>query len=88
MYHKKFDEVIQVSPSYAKMDIKIRQENVKSKFNLDWIYKRIELINEEQYEKIYGHSLGGKNLHGDKLSATGKTKIANSTVLNDNKSRF
>lgn len=46
MYHKKFDQVILVSPSYAKMDIKVRQENVKSKFNLDWIFQRIESINQ------------------------------------------
>lgn len=61
---------------------------MKSKFSLDWIFERIEAINTKQHEKIYGHSLGGRKLPNDKLTATGGKVISSSTVLKDEKSRF
>jgi len=47
MYHKKFDEVVLVSPSYAKMGIKIKEENTTSKFSLDWLFGRLDAINDK-----------------------------------------
>jgi hypothetical protein len=47
MYHQKFDEVILISPSYAKMGIHLKEENTSSKFSLDWIFDRFESINDK-----------------------------------------
>jgi hypothetical protein len=47
MYFKKFDDVFIVSPSHAKMGIKVRNENTTQRFSLDWIFKHIDKINEE-----------------------------------------
>ena len=47
MYHKKFDDVLLVSPSHAKMGVKVKMENVTSQFSLDWLFDRFEKINEE-----------------------------------------
>lgn len=88
MYHKKFDEVLLVSPSHAKMDIKVKKSNVTAKFSLDWIFHKIGEINEKQQDAIFGHSLGGKKLPNDKLTATGKHKVQSAHVLNDKGSRF
>lgn len=87
MYHKKFDEVLLISPSYAKMGLKIKEENVRSKFSIEWIFEKIQAINEKQMEKVYGHSMGGKKLKEDKLTSVGRVKKSGA-VLNDNKSRF
>lgn len=88
MYYKKFDEVVLVSPSYAKMGIKIKEENVRTKFSLDWIFQRLDTFNQKQSEKVYGHNLGGKKLPQDKLSnVTGRT-VKQQVVLKDENSRF
>lgn len=47
MYHHKFDHVLLVSPSYAKMGVSVKPQNSTTKFNLDWIFNRIDDINEE-----------------------------------------
>jgi ABC-type multidrug transport system ATPase subunit len=47
MYHRKFDEVLLVSPSHTKMDIPVKKSNVTSKFSLNWLFKKIEEINEK-----------------------------------------
>lgn len=47
MYYKKFDEVLLVSPSHTKMDLKIKKSNVSAKFSLDWVFNKIGEINEK-----------------------------------------
>jgi hypothetical protein len=44
------------------MGLDVKDENVRSKFNLDWIFERIESINSKQMMKIFGNSKGGKKL--------------------------
>jgi septin family protein len=57
MYYKKFDHVILVSPSHAKMDLKLKKENVASSFSLDWLFKKIDEINEKQLENVFGKKM-------------------------------
>jgi hypothetical protein len=47
MYHRKFDDVIIISPSHAKMGIKVKPENTTARFSLDWLFAKFERINEE-----------------------------------------
>lgn len=86
MYYRKFDDVFLISPSHAKMGIKIKPENTKAQFSLDWLFKKFDEINEEQLKTIFG------NVHDrsvkTKKSATGKSTLAGGTVLNDNRSRY
>lgn len=46
MYKGKFDEVIIVSPSYAKMDIDIDPKYASPVFSLDWIFDHIREFSE------------------------------------------
>ena len=61
MYYKKFDDVFLVSPSHAKTGLKIKQENCTLRFSLDWIFKHIDKINEEQMDEIFGSKLKRTN---------------------------
>lgn len=88
MYNKKFDDILLVSPSYSKMDLNIPHENSSTRFSLDWIFDKLDMINEDQQEKIYGHAYGGRRLANDKMSATGKKQITNTAVMADQRSRF
>lgn len=54
MYYKKFDDVFIISPSHAKMGLKVKNENTTAKFSLDWLFKKIDKINEEQMDEIFG----------------------------------
>lgn len=47
MYYKKFDDVFLISPSHAKMGLKMKPENTTQRFSLDWLFKKFDLINEE-----------------------------------------
>lgn len=47
MYYRKFDDVFMVSPSHAKMGIKVKQDNTTSTFSLDWLFKKFHDINEQ-----------------------------------------
>ena len=57
MYYKKFDEVLMVSPSHAKMDVHIKEENVTGKFSLEWLFEKFDKINEKQLDRVFGHRL-------------------------------
>ena len=78
--------MIMVSPSYAKMGLDLKQDNCQTRFSLGWIFKRIEEINGEQHEKIYGHSKGGGQVPGDKV--INGVQITNTALVNDPRSRF
>jgi hypothetical protein len=54
MYYKKFDDVFVVSPSHAKMGLKIKTDNTTQRFSLDWLFKKFDTINEEQMNDIFG----------------------------------
>ena len=41
MYAGKFEEVLMISPSYAKMGLELKDDNVRTKFSLDWIFDRL-----------------------------------------------
>lgn len=47
MYNKKFDDVFIVSPSHSKMGIKTKKDHTTASFSLDWIFEKIDEINEE-----------------------------------------
>ena len=85
MYHHKFDEVLLVSPSHAKMGIKVKVENTTSKFSLDWIFDRFNKINEKQLNEVFGNKL--KSAVRKNKSETGKL-LGPGMVMNDNRSRF
>jgi hypothetical protein len=70
MYYRKFDDVLLVSPSHAKMGISVKKDNIESKFSLDWLFEKFDKINEEQMNKVFGHRL--KMTVKDVKSATGK----------------
>lgn len=53
MYYKKFDKIFVVTPSLAKTGIKIPKENGTTEFSLDWVKKKIDECNKEQYKKMY-----------------------------------
>jgi len=46
MYHKKFDDIFVISPSHAKMGLKIRPENTTAHFSLNWLFDKFYTINE------------------------------------------
>jgi hypothetical protein len=46
MYYRKFDDILLISPSHAKMGVKIKQDNITARFSLDWLFKKFEEINE------------------------------------------
>lgn len=48
LYRKRFDYVYLVSPSYAKMGIKIPDSHMTGTFDLPWVFERIALVNEKQ----------------------------------------
>ena len=50
MYADKFDHTFIVSPSYAKMGLELddEQDNATTHFSLEWIFDRIDMVNEEQ----------------------------------------
>ncbi len=54
MYYRKFDEVIMVSPSHAKMGIKVKPDNCTTRFSLDWLFAKFESINQEQLHTVFG----------------------------------
>jgi len=85
MYHRKFDDVLLVSPSHAKMGIRVKQENVTPKFDLDWIFDKFDKINRDQLDVVFGHKL--KHSLEEKKDSTGRV-IGPGTLLNDNKSRW
>lgn len=88
MYSEKFNEILLVSPSYAKMDLNVRAESATTRFSLDWIFDKLEVINEDQQQKMFGHSFGGRRLANDKRSATGATQLTNTALMGDQRSRF
>ena len=51
MYAGKFDYVFIVSPSYAKMRLRIKKSRLAADYSLDWIYDKIDKINEIQFLK-------------------------------------
>lgn len=53
MYYKKFDKIFVVTPSLAKTGIKIPKENGTTEFSLDWVKKKIDECNKDQYKKMY-----------------------------------
>ena len=55
MYHKKFDDVFLISPSAGKMGLKTKVDRQRTDFSLDWIFKQIEEINQEQAERCFGY---------------------------------
>lgn len=84
MYHKKFDDVFIISPSHAKMGIKTKKDNTNAQFNLDWIFNKIEEINDDQINEVFGNHLAvsakeKKNLQGKPMS---------DAYVNDSRSRF
>lgn len=85
MYYRKFDDVLLVSPSHAKMGLKVKNENTSAHFDLDWIFSKFDKINEDQLNKVFGHRL--KSSTKDKKSITGKL-IGGRMTLNDGRTRF
>lgn len=57
MYSRKFDDVIIVSPSHAKMGIKVNKDNVTSRFSLDWLFSKFDDLNEKQMDEVFGNRL-------------------------------
>lgn len=49
MYRGKFDYIFVVSPSHSKMglDNMVKRENRTEEFSLEWIFKRIEHVNDK-----------------------------------------
>lgn len=88
MYKQKFDYILLVSPSHAKMGLKVDKKYVTDKFSLDWIYNNFSTINEKQTDKIFGHRMGGKKLVKNYKDATGKQISGKTFVLNDSGNRF
>lgn len=51
MYYKKFDEIFIISPSFSKMDVKVKPGNHTQQFSLDWIYGKVDEVNRRQQIK-------------------------------------
>lgn len=49
LYSGLFDKVLILSPSFAKMNVKVPIEDTRQVYDLEWIFKAIEKINEDQY---------------------------------------
>jgi uridine kinase len=85
MYYRKFDDVLLVSPSHAKMGVKVKNENTTANFDLDWIFEKLEKLNQDQLQNVFGHKL--KLTAKDRKSDTGKL-LGPTTVLGDQRSRW
>ena len=49
MYTGKFTHVFVVSPSAHKMELeKLKEENINDSFDLDWIFDKIDQVNNEE----------------------------------------
>lgn len=86
MYHRKFDNVLIVSPSHAKMGISVKKDHITDTFSLDWIFKHFVKFNEEQEERVFGKR-AARTIKGQK-PVPGKTALSNEPVMNDARSRF
>jgi ABC-type molybdenum transport system ATPase subunit/photorepair protein PhrA len=86
MYYRKFDDVFIVSPSHAKMGLKVRKENSTAQFSLDWIFGKFAEINEKQLDRVFGSKL--KRSSKDKKSANETRTLASGVLMNDGRSRF
>lgn len=56
MYKDKFNRTLLISPSHEKfgLDKEIVAEDRTASFSLDWIFAKLEEINEEQTNLLYG----------------------------------
>lgn len=80
MYYRKFDDIFIVSPSHAKMGLKVKQDNTTAKFSLDWLFNKFAKINEDQLERVFGNRPGQTNR--DKKTASGMT-LSSGMMMND-----
>jgi hypothetical protein len=46
-YFQKFDDVLIMSPSATKMEIKVKKENMSQTFDLRWIDEKLMEINQK-----------------------------------------
>lgn len=83
MYHRKFDDVLMVSPSHAKCGIKCAKENTTEDFSLDWIFSRFDKFNDEQLELIFGNKT-----REEKKKPMEDPKERKPFMINDHRSRF
>lgn len=51
-YYQKFDDVLLMSPSATKMEIKVRKEHMTQVFSLKWIEQKLWEINKKQQQSI------------------------------------
>lgn len=51
-YFQKFDQVLLISPSATKMEIKVKKENMNQVFSLKWIEDKLFDMNKRQKERI------------------------------------
>lgn len=86
MYGHKFNDVLLISPSHAKMGISVRKENITDEFSLDWLFQKFDVMNEEQNERVFG-------FHGDrsvkpKQDAKGRVLGGEQMVVGDQRARW
>lgn len=75
MYKGKFTETLLISPSGMKLGLAVTDKNVKTTFDLEWIMRKIEKINKEQLQKIFGRTL--EETVGNKMTGPGKPMLVN-----------
>ena len=74
-----------VSPSHAKMGIKIKADNCTTRFSLDWIFNKFESINQEQLHSVFGFR--AQQSTKTKKTATGKP-LEEKPMVGDSRARF
>jgi hypothetical protein len=47
MYKGKFDLILLISPSGMKLGIPIPEKQMRERFDLDWIFKKVDQINTQ-----------------------------------------
>lgn len=86
MYKKKFDYVFLLSPSFAKMELKLKPANMTSQFSLDWIYTKIEEINKKQLSKGDKNNKDSMIFQGKgeaRVTPTSKNKLIDFNILSN-----
>jgi hypothetical protein len=53
-----------ISPSHAKMGLPMPDENMTDSFNLDWVFKKIDEVNDKQAKVIKSSNKGHVSVTG------------------------
>ena len=74
-----------ISPSHAKMGIKIKADNCTTRFSLDWLFNKFNTINDDQLNTVFGF----RAQHSTKERKTAAGKVMQEhPIVGDSKARF